>query len=198
MLTVHLVGASHGKKIAQAFKRLPGYGTVFQVRSLCESGKTFYDLKWPALESLKETDFLVILPFGNDLIERKYIKRIGSKIHLLNFRPRQSEYFEERYRVLQEKIDSTVARVCILTSFYRHFCCNDHFYSGWVGYQNKVNRDLTARFEGTRVRTLDHRRLIGLPYRKSKDLLEYRKLQTDSVHFSDYRPIAEGILRCAI
>ena len=200
MFTIYVVGASHGKKISRALRRLQGYGTVFQVCCLCVGGKKFYDLNWPNLNTLKETDLLLVLPFGNDLIDRNNISRDQfSKIHLTQFQPRPNSYFEERYRVLESKLNSTVAQVRIISNFFRHFCCDTHFHPGWVGYRNRLNRDLLLRFPTTaKVKVLDHRGLLGLPYRKARNVLQYRNLQYDSVHFRDYLPIAKKILESVL
>ncbi len=50
MHTVYVVGASHGRKIGEALKRLSGYGAEFQVSFHSLGGKKFEDLHWPNLK----------------------------------------------------------------------------------------------------------------------------------------------------
>ena len=73
MYTIHVVGASHGRRIGNALKKQKGYGTQFQVSFNCIGGKKFEELNWPNLKNIEENDLLVIVPFGNDLVERKYV-----------------------------------------------------------------------------------------------------------------------------
>ena len=84
MIKIYLVGASHGRRTSEALKRLPGYGVDFQVFCFCVGGKKFYDLAWPNLDLLTTQDVLVVFPFGNDLVDRKFIKKDQKtrKIHL--------------------------------------------------------------------------------------------------------------------
>jgi hypothetical protein len=44
MYTVYIVGASHGRRIGDALKRLAGYGTQFQVSFNRIGGKKFDEL----------------------------------------------------------------------------------------------------------------------------------------------------------
>jgi hypothetical protein len=45
MYTIHVVGASHGRRIGEALKKLKGYGTLFQVFFNCIGGKKFEEFE---------------------------------------------------------------------------------------------------------------------------------------------------------
>jgi hypothetical protein len=88
-----LVGASHGWRLFRALKRIQGYGTIFKVTCLCVSGAKFVDLVWP--KTVNKDDFLVVIPFGNDLHIRKYVKldRYLKVFHLEKFVPYPKEHW---------------------------------------------------------------------------------------------------------
>jgi len=196
MYTIHVVGASHGRRIGEALKKLKGYGTLFQVSFNCIGGKKFEELNWPNLKNIEENDLLIIVPFGNDLVERKYIFKSKGIIHLKHFLPRDNKHFDRLFQLLAAKISKINCNVRILTNFYRHFCCRIHDHEGWLSYQNEVNRKIFARFHTSgKIQVVDHRSLLPLNFKKAKDTKRYRALQTDSVHFADYTVLAEKILR---
>ena len=56
MYTIHVVGASHGRRIGDALKKQKGYGTQFQVSFNCIGGKKFEELNWPNLKNIEEND----------------------------------------------------------------------------------------------------------------------------------------------
>jgi hypothetical protein len=82
-----LVGASHGWRLFQALKRVPGYGIIFKVTCLCVRGAWFADLFWP--QTVKKDDFLVVIPFGNDLHIRRFVRfdKYSKVFHLDKFVP---------------------------------------------------------------------------------------------------------------
>ena len=195
MYTIHVVGASHGRRIGEALKKLKGYGTVFQVSFNCIGGKKFEELNWPNLKNIEENDLLIIVPFGNDLVERKYVFKSKGIIHLKHFLPRDNKHFDRLFQLLAAKISKINCNVRILTNFYRHLCCRIHDHEGWLSYQNEVNRKIFARFHTSgKIQVVDHRSLLPLNFKKAKDTKRYRALQTDSVHFADYTVLAEKIL----
>ena len=82
-----LVGASHGWRLFQALKRIQGYGVTFKVTCLCVRGARFADLFWP--QTVQKDDFLVVIPFGNDVHIRRFVKydRFQKVFHLQKFVP---------------------------------------------------------------------------------------------------------------
>lgn len=195
MFTLHVVGASHANRLVPELCKLPSYNVKFKIRSYAVPSKKYEDLRWPAnLTHLPESDIILIIPFGNDLVKTG-VRRENGKIHLTTFVPNTDHYFSLRYRDLTDKIKSTQARFVIISNFYRHFCCPKHNHKGWLAYQNKRNKDLWANFKNLQnVKLLDHRHIVTDKVKKeAKNVDEYRKLQFDAVHFSDYKSIAERI-----
>jgi hypothetical protein len=76
-----------------------------------------------------------------------------------------------------------------------HLCCEKHRHKGWLTYQTTVNKELRTQFKDTSVYILDHRLLFDNPRLIKNSALEYRKLQSDAVHFEDYLPIAKNLLK---
>jgi len=190
-----IVGASHGQRLYEALTTLPGYGTAFTAVNYCKRGKRFCDLEWPL--SVEKSDIVIIIPFGNDLTPRANVSycRTDRVIHLLKFVPFSSDHWEKLYSSLQKRLDSLDCKKVLIDNIYRHLCCDTHRFSGWLTYQKQLNKQLKARFSSLSCFVIDHRRLLPLSYNQSKSVLAHRKLQTDSVHFRDYRPIAEKLLK---
>jgi stalled ribosome alternative rescue factor ArfA len=191
-----LVGASHGWRLFRSLKQISGYGITFTVTCLCVRGAKFADLHWP--QTVKENDFLVVIPFGNDVINRKNINfdRKTGIIHLVKFVPYEKEHWKTLFTKLQEKLSDKNCKILVIDNFYRHFCCDTHRHKGWLSYQTQVNKKLREQFKGSEIKVIDHRYLLNDPRIVKANVLEYRKLQGDSVHFRDYSPIAKNLLKC--
>jgi hypothetical protein len=190
-----LVGASHGWRLFQALKRVPGYGITFKVTCLCVRGARFADLFWPQI--VKEDDFLVVIPFGNDLHARRFV-RLDKNLkvfHLDKFEPYPKTYWDGLFARLHERLLGKNCKIIVIDNFYRHLCCEKHRHKGWLAYQSKINKELRNQFKNTSVRTVDHRLLLQNTRNCKLNASEYRKLQGDSVHFRDYFPIATRLLR---
>jgi stalled ribosome alternative rescue factor ArfA len=191
-----LVGASHGWRLFRSLKRIPGYGITFTVTCLCVRGAKFADLNWP--QTVKESDFLVVIPFGNDVTNRKNIKfdRETGIIHLVKFVPHEKEHWKFLFTKLQQKLSDKNCKILVIDNFYRHLCCDTHRHKGWLSYQTQINKELREQFKDSQIKVVDHRYLLSNPRICKANVLEYRKLQGDSVHFRDYSPIAENLLKC--
>jgi len=201
MRTIYVVGASHGVRISKALQTLPGYGTVFTVFCLCIRGKPYEELVWPEFNELRTEDILLVVPFGNNIVEKKYVSfdRVARIIHLTAFVPRSREYFNRIFDSLQKKLEQFLGHIYVVNNFYRHFCCPRHNHVNFVAYQNQINKAISDRFNSQqKVKVLDHRSLLGIPLKKARNILEYRKLQTDSVHFRSYGTIAKRILESVL
>jgi len=187
-----LVGASHGWRLFRALKRIPGYGTTFTVTCLCVRGAKFVDLIWP--KTVTESDFLVVIPFGNDVQPQKFVKfdRNTNVLHLEKFIPYGKEHWDILFSKLHEKLSDKNCKITVIDNFYRHLCCDKHRHKGWLGYQSKINKELRDQFKNTPIKIrklLENTRICKL------NASEYRKFQRDSVHFRDYFPIATKLLK---
>jgi hypothetical protein len=189
-----LVGASHGWRLFQALKRIPGYGRTFKVTCLCVRGARFADLFWP--QTVQADDFLVVIPFGNDLHVRRFVRFDSSQkvFHLDRFIPYPDEYWNNLLSQLQGRLAGKNCKIAVINNFYRHLCCNAHRHEGWLSYQTKINKKIQDLFENTSVKVIDHRLLLDNHRILKKNLKRYRKLQCDAVHFRDYLPIAKNLL----
>ena len=190
-----LVGASHGWRLFQALKRIPGYGITFKVTCLCVSGARFADLFWP--QTVQKDDFLVVIPFGNDLHIRRFVRydRFLKVFHLDKFVPYPKSYWDSLFSRLHEKLSNKNCKITVIDNFYRHLCCEKHRHKGWLAYQSKINKELCDQFKNTSIKTVDHQLLLQNTRNCKLNASEYRKLQGDSVHFRDYFPIATRLLR---
>ncbi len=197
VLVMHiiLVAASNGWRLFQALQRIPGYGTTFTVTCLCVRGATFFNLVWPT--TVKDDDVLVVIPFGNDLVSRNFVKfdKKTGVIHLEKFVPFEKTYWERLLKSLANKLSDKNCSVFVIDNFYRHFCCDTHRHKGWLSYQTTVNKGIRKRFENSQITVVDHTQLLGNPRIYKRNHLEYRKLQRDSVHFRDFSPIARNLLK---
>jgi hypothetical protein len=176
-------------------KRIPGYGSTFKVTCLCVRGARFADLFWP--QTVQRDDFLVVIPFGNDLHIRRFVRFDPSQkvFHLDRFVPYPDEYWNNLLAQLQGRLAGKNCKIAVINNFYRHLCCNAHRHKGWLSYQTKINKKIQDLFENTLVKVIDHRLLLDDPRILKKNLKRYRRLQGDAVHFRDYLPIAKNLLR---
>jgi hypothetical protein len=190
-----LVGASHGWRLFQALKRIPGYGISFKVTCLCVRGARFADLFWP--QTVNKDDFLVVIPFGNDLHIRRFVRFDNDLkvFHLNRFVPYPDEYWNNLFDQLQARLAGRNCKIRVINNFYRHLCCNAHRHKGWLSYQTKIKIKIQDLFENTSVKVIDHRLLLDDYRILKKNLSRYRRLQCDSVHFRDYLPIAKNLLK---
>jgi hypothetical protein len=190
-----LVGASHGWRLFQALKRIPGYGITFKVTCLCVRGARFADLFWP--QTVRKSDFLVVIPFGNDLHIRKFVRfdKYLKVFHLDKFVPYPDEYWNNLFAQLRGRLSDKNCKIAVINNFYRHLCCDAHRHKGWLSYQTKINKNIQKLFENSSVKVIDHRLLLDNHRILKKNPFEYRKLQCDSVHFRDYLPIARNLLK---
>ncbi len=141
--------------------------------------------------------FLVVIPFGNDLHIRRFVKfdAFLKVFHLERFVPYPDEYWNNLLAQLQGRLAGKNCKIAVINNFYRHLCCNAHRHKGWLSYQTKINKKIQDLFENTSVKVIDHRLLLDDHRILKKNLSRYRRLQSDSVHFRDYLPIAKNLLK---
>jgi hypothetical protein len=139
----------------------------------------------------------VVIPFGNDLHIRRFVRFDPSQkvFHLDRFVPYPDEYWNNLLTQLQERLAGKSCKIAVINYFYRHLCCNAHRHKGWLSYQTKINKKIQDLFENTLVKVIDHRLLFDNHRILKKNLSRYRRLQSDAVHFRDYLPIAKNLLR---
>ena len=196
--TIHLIGASHAKRLSQPLTELAAKQN-YQVVSHCTPGKPYRAIRWPDLSSVTKDDIVLLLLFGNDVNARECAERDRrtGKWHLLRFEPRSDRYFQIRFQELKEKLQNLPCKVFIVENFFRLLCCSLHQHKEWVSYQNKVNRQIFEFFSVIdNVTIIKHREIVGLDHKKRKHRIigEYIKLQYDAVHFRNYGIIARSIL----
>ena len=196
MKTVYVIGSSHAHRIQLVLKGLPEYNTEFNILSFAKGGAKFSNLVWPDLESIDPSDVVLVFPLGNDLLKnRHHIKKQGRIFHLERFEPVEDIVFRTCLYLLEQKLSKCRAKILVVTSFYRHFCCRNHTHQGWLGYQNLRNAQLFyIQDRVPNVTVLNHKKLVSDRNTELRDTVRYRELQYDSVHFRDYTPIARKIL----
>ena len=203
MKTIHIIGSSHGKRLAMALERLPEYGKSYHLKNYAKGGACFKDLVWPDPDDLGSEDVLIVIPFGNDLLQKNKncIFRGSDKIlHMQKFLPTPDNEFLNLYNLLGIKLLGYLEnKVFVIQNFYRHFCCEKekHHHRGWLGYQNRRNNELKKELEpfSCYVVVLDHRKLHTRSGQLIKDILMYKSKQYDGVHFRDYSVIGKNVLR---
>ena len=203
MKTIHIVGSSHGKRLALALERLPEFRNTYNLKNYARGGVGFKDLVWPDPDDLGSDDVLIVIPFGNDLLQKNKncVYRGSDKIfHMQRFLPTPDNEFTNLYNFLLIKLlGYSENKVFIIQNFYRHFCCEKekHHHRGWLGYQNRRNNELKKELEpfSRYVVVLDHRKLHTRSGQLIKDIQMYKSKQYDGVHFRDYSVIGNNVLR---
>lgn len=195
---VYVVGASHGLRLAAQLEKIENFKSKYILRSFCIRGKKFRDLPFPQTEKSSEQDILIVIPFGNDL-QKSLVKfdKNDRKLHLTTYKPISEKEYDRLCEELYDKVVQFPGKVLIITNFLRYLCCEAHEYKGWVSLQKKFNSTLAAKFQSLKesVKIVDHYSLVDdqVGRKTVKKVKHYRKLQSDSVHFKNYRIIAERI-----
>ena len=112
VFTIHLIGASHAKRLSQPLTELAAKQN-YQVVSHCTPGKPYRAIRWPDLSSVTKDDIVLLLLFGNDVNARECVERDRrtGKWHLLRFEPRSDRYFQIRFQELKERIQNLPCKV---------------------------------------------------------------------------------------
>jgi len=197
--TIHLIGASHAKRLSDPLKKQAGPKN-YHVVSHCTPGAPYQATKWPDLSSVTKDDIVLLLLFGNDVNSRDCTERDRrtGKWHLLKFEPRSDRYFQIRFQELKERIQNLPCKVFIVENFFRLLCCDLHQHKNWISYQNSINKSLCEFFSSVdQVTVIKHRQIIDLNYKKKQHrrIEENIKLLYDAVHFRTYSVIAQNILK---
>ena len=190
MRRLHVFGSSHAARILRAVTRNKQLTDAFLVSGTVRPGAKLSDLNFPTqkLADFNESDILIILVFGNELIKRniKIDYKNGQKtIHLTAFVPEPAWRIQRAYSRLKELLEPLRCRIFILDNPLRHIrCCMKHRkrLKGLHSFLEKQNRILAQNF-GSRV--LNHKRYLGMPSKKAYKLKNYLKLFSDSVHFKE-------------
>jgi hypothetical protein len=198
VFTIHLIGASHARRLTQPLTELAAKQN-YKVVSHCTPGKPYRAIKWPDLGLVTKDDIVLLLLFGNDVNARECAERDRrtGKWHLLRFEPRSDRYFQIRFQELKEKLQNLPCKVFLCDNFYRLLCCEIHRHKNWISYQNGINTQIFEFFAKIdNITVVKHREIVGLDFKKKKykDITTYIKLMYDSVHFASYRCIAQNLL----
>ena len=188
---LYLVGASHGVKIGDSLRKIPGVTDSFELKIFSIRGARFSSLVFPSEKICKEQDILCIIPFGNDLIERNSVfkNHRDGRFHLVKYKPIRLTKLHRLCVELLHKLQKFPGKIFVIDNFFRLLCCKSHFYSNWLNFQKTVNREIRDWFSSiktVKVTLIDHRDLISKNRKKSKNIAYYISLQQDSVHFSNY------------
>jgi hypothetical protein len=182
------IGSSHALRLSQAALRNKDIKNRFQNDTYVRPGATFTQLNipWDKLKSLSAQDVVVFQLFGNDLCE-KYIRidRIPRKtIHLTKFSPTAESVLQDKFLALKTLLNELSCKVIIIDIPFRHVkCCKKHRYSGLRKHEVRANKLLKEALTGYLV--VDHRKLLGVSFKRVKRMIEYQELLSDSVHFYD-------------
>jgi len=202
-----LVGSSHAARLSRFLAhKLHEHG--FELIQFCIPGANFERLQFPDPEILRESDILIVIPFGNDIFERNSHQIVrsneGKTIHLKKFAPTSESVLKELFKKLQQKLSLFKCRKFILDSFLKYVhCCPKHTseFPRTIKHQQKCNKSLKRHFTGTDITVLDHLKLFVTPQRQGYINLKYYKMHmVDAVHFSakTYEHMAAKLVKAVI
>ena len=204
MRKIWIVGSSHGVYLGSELEKIARESSdpTFVVRNFSHRGAKYEQLIWPKVSEVKETDVIIVIPFGNDLLRGYSVKRRGFW-HLEKFFPQTNRKFVELYLYLYHDCSKYSCKILVLSNFYRMFCCELHKHHGWLKYQYIRNRELQQELADLepRVRVLDHRALVddrAGKKRAKQNIHYYTSLQRDNVHFRRYDIIAKNVYAAAL
>jgi len=135
----------------------------------------------PNFDQLKESDYVILQCFGNDLMEKNILIEKGSGkkiIHLTQFKPRPLEEIKKKFLALKNILEKVKGQYYIIDNPMRHLhCCTKHKYHKLPHFQISANKVLKTIFGS---HTLNHGKLLGMSKRKLRQ--KYPTLFLDSVH----------------
>jgi len=198
MKKIFLIGASHGVRLGRELEKISEIREQYEIRNFSIRGCKYENLVFPSAEKVKEEDLVILIPFGNNIVKRG-VSFYEGQFHLTEYFPTSLEEYQDLCEDLYKRTLLYSCKVLIISNFYRHICCRDHLYPGWISHQRKFNTLLKDKFKGleSKVRVLDHLKLVHayLNVRKVKQLTVYRELQVDAIHFKNYKVIARNVYK---
>ena len=217
-MNFHIVGASHAARLGKVLPRttLPvdedsnsQEALAISVSNLGKPGRRFRDLVWPDVSNVSEGDFLLVLPFGNDLQKNRasFTNFPGRRFRFYHlesarYRPVSQEEYLELIDGLIAKLNSYRCHKIVVTNFFRFINCRHCFNPGWLSLQKKLNKILEQKLnELDSVFVIPHYEILEpQPSKKTacKNLKKYVAMQYDNVHFLSYTYLAESVLRVSL
>ena len=100
-------------------------------------------------------------------------------------------YLEKIFNQLSQKLSNYPCKVYVIDNIYRHLdCCKKHYYKGLVQFQRKANvllqKSIESKETKLRIQYLDHRRFLGINFRKIWKITSYKKIMhQDGVHLQE-------------
>jgi len=181
MKNIFVIGSSHASKIVHAMKKNKDVIENFNIIDFTKPGATFDKLTMPNFDHIKESDYVILQCFGNDLMDKNILIEKGSGkkiIHLLKFVPRPLEEIKNKFLALKNILEKVKCQYLIIDNPIRHLnCCSKHKYRNLRHFQINANKLLKTIFKSN---TIEHSHLLGSRRQLRK---YYHKMFVDSVHF---------------
>ena len=183
MKNIFVIGSSHASKIVYAMKRNKSFIEKYKIIDFTKPGATFDKLTMPNFDQLKESDYVILQCFGNDLMEKNILIEKSSEtgkrtIHLTKIMPRPLEEIKNKFLALKNMLKQVKCKYLIIDNPIRHLnCCNKHKYHNLRHFQISANKLLKTIFGSN---TIEHSHLLGSRRQLRKC---YNKMFMDSVHF---------------
>jgi len=186
-MNFHIVGASHAARLGKVLPKttLPvdedsnsQEALAISVSNLGKPGRRFKELIWPEVGKVSQEDFLIVLPFGNDLQKNRasFVNSPGNRFRFYHLEPAkyhpvsQEEYLKLIDRLI-EKLNSYKCHKIVITNFYRFINCR-HCFNHYEILEPQPSKKTAC-----------------------KNLKKYVAMQYDNVHFLSYAYLAESVLR---
>ena len=184
------IGSSHAKRLCWEAYCIEKITKFYDIVDFSRPGSLFENLVWPEHSTLTKNDIIVFQSFGNNLMQRHTVQctyKDGGILQLIKFVPNKLPYLEKIFLQLLDKLSDYPCKIYIFDNIYRHIqCCKKHYYKGLIQFQRRANvllqKTIETRFIHN-VRYLDHRRFLGINFRKIWKMSLYKNiLQKDRVH----------------
>ena len=184
------IGSSHAKRLCHEANHISEITNKYTILDFTRPGSLFENLIWPERSTLTKNDIIIYQSFGNNLLQRHTYKNNGI-FHLTKFVPNKLSYLEKIFKQLSQKLSDYPCKIYVIDNIYRHLdCCKKHYYKGLVQFQRKANVLLQKSIESNetklRIQYLDHRRFLGINFRKIWKITSYKKvMHKDGVHLKE-------------
>jgi len=185
-MRIIVLGASHSTRMARDLAEHPDIKNKHTVMSYARAGKNLKDMPLPT--NVTAEDIIIAQFFGNNIYDKKSNMQdpVTRNYHLTKNAKNSKECVFKEYADAKAYFDSIPVpkdRIFLIDNPIRYYkCCKLHYSKDILMYQVGLNKEIKKYFQ-TCVQTVDHRTLLPLGRKASKNVNAVKKLMKDNVHF---------------
>ncbi len=181
--TIYLIGSSHANRLYKSIIRSSKYNKRFNVKNYCKPGATFNNTPKPHPALFCNRDIIIVQSFGNSIFRKSETTSdpVLREFQLKSFSPTDEQELLKEWNSAKTYFDEALkkgTKIYLIDNPIRYINNTD---KRVIAHQKKLNSKLRDFF--TQVCVINHRKLLPLSGRGSKNNHQYRTMIGDGVHF---------------